>query len=116
MAHPEQHHFGKPSRSGYHNKEWAGMMKAVGLVPSDAGAPGGKEVGQKVSQYIEAGGQFECACAELVKQGFDPLYIELWSAAAEKTRYNCPECGTNAWAKPDVHLICGECDERVETD
>jgi hypothetical protein len=125
MAHLEQHHFGKPSRSGYHNKEWAGMMKAVGLVPSDTAAPGGKEVGQKVSHYIEAGGRFERACAELVKQGFDPLYVELWTEggektrktkAASKTRYTCPECLTNAWAKPDVHLVCGECDERMEAD
>ena len=49
MTHLEQHHFGKPSRAGYHNKQWAGMMKAVGLIPSDTGAPGGKEVGQKVT-------------------------------------------------------------------
>jgi hypothetical protein len=125
MAHLEQHHFGKPSRSGYHNKEWADMMKAVGLIPSDTAAPGGKEVGQKVSHYIEAGGRFERACAELVKQGFDPLYVELWTEggektrktkAASKTRYTCPECLTNAWAKPDVHLVCGECDERMEAD
>jgi predicted SprT family Zn-dependent metalloprotease len=125
MAHLEQHHFGKPSRSGYHNKEWAAMMKAVGLIPSDTAAPGGKEVGQKVSHYIEGGGRFERACAELVKQGFDPLYVELWSEgsektrkkkAASKTRYSCPECGTNAWAKPAVHLVCGECDERMEEE
>src|SRR5690242_13502110 len=38
MTHLEQHHFGKPSRAGYHNKEWAGMMRAVGLIPSDTGA------------------------------------------------------------------------------
>src|ERR1700678_2825699 len=125
MAHLEQHHFGKPSRSGYHNKEWAGMMKAVGLIPSDTAAPGGKEVGQKVSHYIEAGGRFEKACAELVKQGFDPLYVERWSEggekvrkkkAASKTRYTCPQCQTNAWAKPEVHLVCGECDERMTAE
>ena len=52
MCHLEQHHFGKPSRSGYHNKQWAGMMNAVGLIPSDTAAPGGKETGQKVSHYI----------------------------------------------------------------
>jgi predicted SprT family Zn-dependent metalloprotease len=56
MAHLEQHHFGKPGRTSYHNKERAGMMKAVGLIPSDTGAPAGREVGQKVSHYIEAGG------------------------------------------------------------
>ena len=26
MAHLWQHHFGKPSRAGYHNKEWAAKM------------------------------------------------------------------------------------------
>jgi transcription elongation factor Elf1 len=36
--------------------------------------------------------------------------------AASKTRYSCPECGTNAWAKPAVHLVCGECDERMEEE
>ena len=35
MCHLQQHHFGKPSRNGYHNKEWAQMMDAVGLIPSD---------------------------------------------------------------------------------
>jgi hypothetical protein len=28
MAHLWQHHFGKPSRTGYHNKEWAACMTA----------------------------------------------------------------------------------------
>ncbi len=118
MTHLEQHHFGEPSRAGYHNKQWARMMRAVGLVPSDTAAPGGREVGQKVSHYIEPGGAFERACAELIKTGFDPLYVELWSEAGEKarkskaaskTRYTCPRCQTNAWAKPQVQLICGAC-------
>ena len=30
MAHQEQHHFGSPSRNGYHNREWAGMMERIG--------------------------------------------------------------------------------------
>jgi predicted SprT family Zn-dependent metalloprotease len=129
MAHLQQHHFGKPSRTSYHNKEWAGMMKAVGLIPSDTGAPGGKEVGQKVSHYIAPGGPFATACAELM-QGFDALYVELWgegdaakrkTKTASKTKYTCPGCGINAWAKPTtdkkpVKLICGECDEMMEAE
>jgi hypothetical protein len=79
-------YFGKPSRSGYRNKKWAGMMKAVGMIPSDTGAPSGRKVGQKVSHYIEADGRFEHACADLVKQGFVPLHVELWSKGSEKTR------------------------------
>ena len=31
MTHLEQHHFGTPSRNGYHNREWAGLMRAVSL-------------------------------------------------------------------------------------
>ncbi len=125
MAHLQQHHFGKPSRASYHNKEWAQMMRAVGLIPSDTGAPGGREVGQKVSHYIEAGGAFERACAELMAGGFDALYVELWSEgeaakrkkkSASKTRYTCPTCQLNAWAKPDVRLVCGDCDELMEAD
>jgi predicted SprT family Zn-dependent metalloprotease len=125
MAHLEQHHFGKPGRTSYHNKEWARMMRAVGLIPSDTGAPGGRDVGQKVSHYIEEGGAFSKACAELVSNGFDSLYVELWTEgaaekrktkAASKTRYTCPSCGANAWAKPRTALICGDCDERLEAD
>ena len=37
--------------NGYHNKEWAAMMQAVGLVPSDTAAEGGKMTGQGVSHY-----------------------------------------------------------------
>ena len=42
MVHLWQHHCGKPSRPAYHNREWAVMMKAVGLIPSDTGAQGAR--------------------------------------------------------------------------
>ncbi len=77
MCHLEQHHFGKPSRSGYHNREWAGMMRAIGLMASATGLPGGSETGQKVTHYITGGGAFDRACAELVKSGFAVRYVEL---------------------------------------
>ena len=28
---------------------------------------------------------------------------------ASKTKYTCPDCGLNAWAKPDCTLVCAEC-------
>jgi hypothetical protein len=37
MVHLQQHHFGKPGRAGYHNKQWSQMMRDVGLVPSGTG-------------------------------------------------------------------------------
>jgi hypothetical protein len=33
QAHLWQQHFGKVSRGGYHNKEWAAKMKEIGLHP-----------------------------------------------------------------------------------
>lgn len=57
MVHCWQFHFGKPGRKGYHNKEWAYKMIAVGLMPSSTGEPGGEIVGQHMSDYIiEEGG------------------------------------------------------------
>ncbi len=119
MTHLEQHHFGKPSRPGYHDKGWARLMLAVGLIPSRTGAPGGKQVGQKMTHYIEAGGRFQKSCAALIGRGFVLPYVELWDEqngskakkAASKTKYTCPKCQANAWAKPGTALICGACYE-----
>lgn len=58
MTHIWQHEYGKPSRNGYHNKEWANKMLEIGLIPSDTGATGGKMTGQKVGDYPQSGGKF----------------------------------------------------------
>ena len=88
MAHLWQHHFGKPSRAGYHNKEWAAKMHEIGLHPSDTGQPGGKETGQSCSHYIVEGGRYARVFAELAAQpDFTALYVELWDDAdARKAR------------------------------
>jgi predicted SprT family Zn-dependent metalloprotease len=121
MVHLWQHHFGKPSRSSYHNREWALKMRAVGLIASETGQPGGKETGQKVSHYIEQGGRFEKACTSFLAKHSAILYhdraghdAQARRKAASKTKYTCPACGLNAWAKPNVILICGECEEELE--
>jgi hypothetical protein len=36
--------------------------------------------------------------------------------SASQTRYTCHGCGVTAWAKPDVRLVCGDCDEKLEAD
>ena len=121
QAHLWQQHFGKPSRGGYHNKEWAAKMHEIGLHPSSTAAPGGKETGQRVSHYIVEGGAFDLAYAELEAQGVADLFCDRWSEdekarkakAAKnqsKTAFECPDCGLKAWAKPTALLMCGECE------
>ena len=120
MAHLWQHHFGKPSRSRYHNKEWAEKMREIGLIPVSHDHPG-KETGQKVSHTIEPGGRFERACTAYLATRPAFLYHDRAGEgedarrkkAASKTKYTCPSCGMNAWAKPDAHLICGDCGEAM---
>jgi len=31
-----------------------------------------------------------------------------------RSKYTCFGCGTNLWAKPDIQVICGECNEAFE--
>lgn len=127
MVHLWQHHFGKASRPGYHNREWALMMREIGLIPSDTGAAGGKETGQKVSHYIEPGGRFAEVCAAFLETHGAALYHDRSAEdegarkararkAASKTKFTCGTCGTNAWGKPDLNLVCGDCNETMEAE
>jgi hypothetical protein len=70
MVHLWQVHLGEPSRSRYHNAEWADKMEALGLMPTDTGKPGGKRTGQRVTHYIVKGGPFDLACKKLLASGF----------------------------------------------
>lgn len=115
MAHVWQQIHGKPPRRAYHDRQWAAKMKEIGLQPSTTGEPGGKETGQRMTHYIVAGGPYATAYAELQAGG---LRLD-WQSAPEgkqskakkasKTKFTCPDCGQNAWAKPDTALICGAC-------
>ncbi|GAB5431244.1 MAG: hypothetical protein EpisKO_06140 [Epibacterium sp.] len=116
MCHLEQHHFGEPSRNGYHNKEWGAMMDAVGLIPSNTGEPGGKRTGQQMTHYIEPNGRFEIACAELIESGFLIPWLSLDTTPEPKERkkptrakFTCIGCASNAWGKPELHIHCADC-------
>ena len=126
MCHLEQHHFGTPGRRGYHNKQWGELMERVGLIPSSTGEKGGRRTGEKMSHYAQPAGPFELACTELIDGGFKISWKALTTdaadtpaakrrraartaSAASKARYTCEGCRLNAWAKPGVHLVCGDC-------
>jgi predicted SprT family Zn-dependent metalloprotease len=123
MVHLWQHHFGKPSRATYHNSEWAATMVKVGLIPTDTGDAEGKMTGQKMTHIIEPGGRFDRACAAFLKNGDPMLYqdragdpVKARKKAASKTKYTCPACELNAWAKPEANLRCGDCGEAMEAE
>lgn len=80
MTHLWQEHFGKPSRSCYHNAQWASKMESIGLMPSDTGLPGGKMTGQSIADYTIAGGAFEQASKELLATGFAISWLDRYPA------------------------------------
>ena len=128
MCHLWQFHFGKPSRKGYHNREWADKMISIGLTPSSTGEPGGRQVGQRMADYPNPNGRFEKSFRlwsqnnalewadhiSFVQSGTIPASVAVkeQTAARKKTskyKFSCPECDQNAWAKPTAVLICGVC-------
>jgi hypothetical protein len=123
-VHLWQHHYGHRPRAGYHNRQWAEKMREIGLIPTATGEIGGKETGQKVSHVIDTQGAYIKAAKALLQTHPAILYHDRWDEneekrrkkAASKTKYTCPDCGLNAWAKPVVSLICGTCEERMESE
>lgn len=84
QCHIWQHHFGKPSRRSYHNREWANKMEEVGLMPSTTGKPGGRRTGQHMNDYVIYGGRFQEAFFELKQQGFTLPWLDRRSAPPEE--------------------------------
>ncbi|WP_417538295.1 SprT-like domain-containing protein [Marinomonas sp.] len=77
MVHQWQEHHGKPSAGTYHNREWAAKMREIGLMPSHTGEPGGRQTGQKMSDYPIDGGAFEKSAERLVSTGFTVHWLDV---------------------------------------
>jgi len=125
MVHLWQQHFGEAPRRCYHDKQWGKKMKEIGLWPSSTGCEGGKETGARVSHYIIEDGRYQAAYAKWAKRhGSTPLFqdvgrllkdgSEAEKKNASKTKFSCPKCEINAWGKPELHIVCGECSVRME--
>lgn len=119
MVHLWQQVYGTPSRTRYHNREWADKMEAVGLMPSDTGQPGGKRTGQQMSHYVLPNGSFAQVFAALPPGCSLPWTCNepgrqngpLDRRPPSKVKYTCPGCGANAWGKPALRLVCGTCNQ-----
>lgn len=136
MCHLWQEDNGTPSRSGYHNKQWAAKMQEVGLMPSETGIEGGKTTGQRVSHYVMPGGVFETVFNTLKQEELENLRLKYKPRFAievakpsggagtdeeegsegeegegKKRRQGVKvkytcSCGNNVWGKPDLSLHC----------
>ena len=131
MMHLWQHHFGKPGRGSYHNKQWAREMLRVGLHPSATGRPGGAMTGRSMSHYVVPGGPFESAATRLRDARFGISWFEARVSrvaaggmegstgeaplSGRRCKFTCPSCGANAWGKGSLKLMCVECRQLMRT-
>jgi hypothetical protein len=114
MVHGWQQERGTAPKRAYHNKEWAAKMKAVGLYPSNSGMVGGRETGVQMTHYIIEGGVFVQSYERLRAKGWklnlqSAMLPNDTAARRSKTKFTCPDCGQNAWGKPDLAVICKHC-------
>ena len=140
MVHLWQEEFGKPSRSGYHNKQWADKMEQVGLIPTDTGFIGGKRTGQHMTHCIKKGGRYEKAFEAMPGDYLLPFTAVEYQASRiqppvegkedpagpgtggegeeeppkspkQKIKYTCPACNINVWGKPALNINCNDCNQ-----
>ncbi|MGH3710401.1 MAG: SprT-like domain-containing protein [Pseudonocardiaceae bacterium] len=140
MVHLWQAHLGDPGRGRYHNKEWAAKMEAIGLMPSHTGEPGGRKVGQKMSDYPIEGGRFLEVFSQLATDAFKITWYDRYVAAhggasaalaafgpsgvlvmpegegakpnkPTRIKYSCAATGASVWGKPGLNLVCGDTGE-----
>jgi predicted SprT family Zn-dependent metalloprotease len=114
LCHLWQFVYGHPSRAGYHNREWAEKMEAIGLMPSDTGEVGGQRTGQQMTHYLIEGGPFEQAFHAMPPEYRLPWVSDDRATHARprrpsKVKYVCSGCRTKVWGKPGLSVFCPVC-------
>lgn len=136
MYHGWQCHYGKPSPKGYHNKEWASKMEAIGLMPTSTGQEGGKKTGFSICDYPITNGTFIKASEILINsdvfaelyyevnpsiinqiQAEIPLYEQIKNITigekqgdkpkTTRVKYSCGCC--NVWGGKNLEFLCKLC-------
>jgi predicted SprT family Zn-dependent metalloprotease len=109
QCHLWQHRFGKPSRGGYHNRQWAEKMIEIGLQPK---CSSGGDTGQSCSHEIIPHGKFLKVFEAIDQETVDmikALEPPILKAKQTRVKYLCEKCTTIIYGKPSLNLVCGDC-------
>jgi predicted SprT family Zn-dependent metalloprotease len=114
MTHLWQEHFGKPSRSGYHNQEWATAMRRIGLQPFSTNDPD-KETGYSVNHRIVDGGPFDLSYQAFEATGQTLRWGDAFQPNDEKRKpkrltFVCPGCDQKVQGVAKIRVRCDPCD------
>lgn len=111
MCHQFQHRFGKPGRGAYHNKEFADLMEARGLITTSTGEEGGARTGQHIDHFIVEGGRFAEVFRQMGAEAFLPFRCLTSDArrrlGVSKTKYSFGSGDRGVWGAPGLVLVDG---------
>jgi predicted SprT family Zn-dependent metalloprotease len=114
MTHVWQQYFGKPPRAGYHDRQWAAVMRRIGLHPSSTGTPGGKQTGYKVTHYVIDSGPFDLAFKAFEATGQtigwgDAFTRDDEARKRKRDTFVCPQCDQKVLGVPSTDVSCNRC-------
>ena len=76
--------------------------------------------GAKPIDAVDASDEIEAILNTVVSElvaGIDTDHADkLKATRRNKVRYTCPGCNLHLWGKPEVNVICGDCEEHLLED
>jgi hypothetical protein len=114
MAHSWQWHFGKRTRGGYHNEQWAARMRSIGLQPYSINDPD-KETGYAVAHRIVDDGLFDRsfkvveATGQTLRWGDDVPVSTDEKKKPKRMTFVCPDCDQKVMGIPKTRVRCDPC-------
>ncbi len=125
----------------YHDKEFAEIMEAAGLITSVTGKPGGARTGRSMMEYEIPGGPFSLLADELLENGFTFTWAYLHGIRIvrnpaqdtgtetarprpipqkpkrkrERIKHTCSNCGISVWGPRRAEVACLTCNPVLRT-
>lgn len=110
MVHHWQLHFRNPGRLSYHNQEWADKMEECGMKPSTGGG-----TGQSVDYGMVSGGILHHSLSRIPEKAVQEFgRLTKQTNKKKKLAYICRACKIKVWGKPNLKVICFDCDLLME--
>ena len=116
LVHEQAHQYvcrviNKGAATGGHGPEWRDAMTERGLPPIRIG-----RTWRQATHEIDPDGRyaqvFAAHAAELERLPWQELAKDASrgrAAGLDKVRFQCPSCGSKAWARASAELLCGTC-------
>jgi predicted SprT family Zn-dependent metalloprotease len=85
------------------------------LIQDNASATLADSYNQTIEQLFSDEKVTEILTTEYAALMPENTFVSMPQKERNKNTYQCPICSTKVWGKPDLNIICGDCDEEFES-